>query len=388
LTRFLIIGSHFMASLFLFYLAGLTLSLIGIQIPWLDMRFNSEYMVTISMGIGVWLLFTGLWMNAPHLAIWSHRRISIATMAATLLTVIVTTFPQSAWGIMPAYISRKALFLDEVLTLVQMNGWIVGFLLIGLTAMVIAWKQPLPSFTGGTMQWTALSKKQRGGMFSIVTIISLFVLIYLGQGEFQGAMNHAVNVMKQADVEAFRDFLLSFGPAAPIVSALLMIFQSIIAPLPAFVVTFANGMLFGWAWGALLSWSSAMAGAILCFYLAKFLGRPVIEKLVSRTALEWTDRFFASYGKHAIFIARLVPIVSFDLMSYAAGLTTIPFWHFFWATGLGQLPATLLYSYLGQTASGTIQILFFLFTVVIALGILAVLLRPYLNRKMRSKEQI
>ena len=42
--------------------------------------------------------------------------------------------------------------------------------------------------------------------------------------------------------------------------------------------------------------------------------------------------------------------MSFDLVSYAAGLTSMGFWGFFWATGLGQLPATLVYSYVGGNA--------------------------------------
>ncbi|OUM86158.1 MAG: hypothetical protein BAA01_01475 [Bacillus thermozeamaize] len=237
------------------------------------------------------------------------------------------------------------------------------------------------------MQWKSLSLWTRTGMLLMFGLIGLFLLVYLGNGEFQAAVNHAAAVMAQADVEAFRNYLLSFGPLAAVVSGLLMVFQSVIAPLPAFVITFSNGLLFGWFWGAVLSWSSAMAGAVLCFYLAKFFGRPLVEKLVSRTALDWADRFFAQYGSYAIFIARLVPVVSFDLVSYAAGLTNVGFWHFFWATGLGQLPATLLYSYLGQTATGTVKILFFLFTIVIALAVIGMLLKPRLLKAGEKKGQ-
>ena len=129
-----------------------------------------------------------------------------------------------------------------------------------------------------------------------------------------------------------------------------------------------------------------MAGALLCFYLAKILGRPVVEKIVTKKALNWWDSFFARYGKHAVFIARLVPIVSFDLVSYAAGVTSISFWQFFWATGLGQLPATILYSYLGQNATSTVEILFFIFTIVIALAVIGMILRPKLHVRNKEKQ--
>ena len=70
-----------------------------------------------------------------------------------------------------------------------------------------------------------------------------------------------------------------------------MILQSIAAPLPAFVITFANAALFGWVKGAILSWSSAMTGAALCFYIAKFLGRSTVENITSKFALDSVDGF-------------------------------------------------------------------------------------------------
>ena len=212
------------------------------------------------------------------------------------------------------------------------------------------------------------------------------MLLYIGQGSVRDLVNSSVVFLKNADVEGFRDYLLSFGSLAAVISGLLMIFQSVMAPLPAFVITFANGLLFGWVFGAILSWSTAMLGAVICFYLAKFLGRPVVEKIISKKALEWWDQFFNKYGKHSVFLARILPIVSFDLVSYAAGVTSISFWQFFWATGLGQLPATILYSYLGQNATGSVQILFTMFTIVIALVVLGMIFRPKINAKLKSKK--
>ena len=166
------------------------------------------------------------------------------------------------------------------------------------------------------------------------------------------ACQQAFAVFQNVDVADVKTYLLSFGMWAPVVSFLLMIFQSVVAPLPAFLITFANAGLFGWIPGAILSWSSAMAGAAICFFIAKYFGREVVEKLTSKTALNSVDGFFNRYGKYAILIARLLPFVSFDIVSYAAGLTSMKFWPFFWATGLGQLPATLIYSYVGGMLTG------------------------------------
>lgn len=221
-------------------------------------------------------------------------------------------------------------------------------------------------------------------------VVAAAVLAYLGVPGLRAAVDAAVGALTEADtgqaVRALRDQLLSFGAWAPAVSALLMVLQSVIAPLPAFVITFANGLLFGWAWGALLSWSAAMVGALACFGIARALGRPVVERLVGGShALEVSDLFFDRYGPRAIFICRLLPFVSFDLISYGAGLTPVSLRRFLLATGLGQLPATLLYSYLGQHLSGSVQVLFWVFSITLALFVLGATLGPRFIRRLREE---
>ncbi|WP_245747410.1 TVP38/TMEM64 family protein [Anaerobacillus alkalidiazotrophicus] len=201
-------------------------------------------------------------------------------------------------------------------------------------------------------------------------------------------MNEAVKKLIEADIEAFRDYLLSFGVWAPVVSFFLMIFTLIVAPLPAFVVTFSNGLLFGAFWGGVLSWTSAMVGAAICFFIARSLGRPVVEKLVSKTALHWTDLFFERYGMHSVLIARLIPVVSFALISYASGLTAIRFIVFVIATGIGQLPATILYSILGENANKSVLVVFWAFVVVICFGIVGAALKPRFEKKFKRSEVV
>ena len=98
----------------------------------------------------------------------------------------------------------------------------------------------------------------------------------------------------------------------------------------------------------MLSWVSSLAGASTCFYIARILGRDVAQRLVSKGGLEQVDKFFAKYGKNAVMICRLFPIISFDYVSYAAGLTPMKYWEFALATGIGQIPAIFIYSYFGK----------------------------------------
>ncbi|HAE92841.1 MAG TPA: TVP38/TMEM64 family protein [Tissierella sp.] len=183
-------------------------------------------------------------------------------------------------------------------------------------------------------------------------VILVLIGIYFFVAPVKNAIKQVIFIFSMLDVDAIKGYILSFGIWAPIISFLLMVFQSVAAPLPAFLITFANAGLFGWVKGAILSWTSAMAGAVLCFYIARIYGRNTVEKLTSKFALEEIDDFFERYGNYAILIARLLPFISFDIVSYAAGLTSMSLWSFLWATGLGQLPATIVYSYAGEKLTG------------------------------------
>ncbi len=205
--------------------------------------------------------------------------------------------------------------------------------------------------------------------------LAAFGLVYLLSEGFRSEIDRAVAILSHGDVAGLRDYILSFGAWAPIVSALLMILQALAAPLPAFVLAFANGLAFGAFWGGMLSLVSASLAAAVSFWIARLLGRGPVEALVGRSHLGAADRWFLRWGAYAILVARLVPIISFDIISYAAGLTRMGFWRFMLATAVGMSPATFLYAYLGGQAPQYVQVLLIAFGAVIAGAIVAAVLR-------------
>ncbi|WP_425446881.1 TVP38/TMEM64 family protein [Dethiothermospora halolimnae] len=222
-----------------------------------------------------------------------------------------------------------------------------------------------------------------------IAIIAVIVAICIFIDPINTTIKKVFMVFKMAsttgNLDIIKGYILSFGIWAPVVSFLLMIFQSIAAPIPAFLITFSNAAIFGWVKGAILSWSSAMAGAVVCFYIARFLGRDSVEKLAGKTSLESVDKFFERYGSYAILIARLLPFMSFDVVSYGAGLTSIGFWSFFWATGLGQLPATIIYSYVGGMLTGGTKMFVFGLMILFAVSILIFMIKSMWNKKSKVK---
>lgn len=219
----------------------------------------------------------------------------------------------------------------------------------------------------------------------LIGLILIAILIYMFVPSVNRGLNTIMKMFATGDFEVVKAFVASYGIYAVIVSFLLMVLQSIVAPLPAFLITFANANLFGWWKGAILSWSSAMVGAGLCFCIARILGRDVVEKLTSKSGLKNIDDFFEKHGKMSILIARLLPFISFDIVSYAAGLTSMSFLSFFIATGIGQLPATIVYSIVGGMLTGGARIMVTGLLILFGLSFLILLIRQVYVEKQKKK---
>jgi uncharacterized membrane protein YdjX (TVP38/TMEM64 family) len=159
-----------------------------------------------------------------------------------------------------------------------------------------------------------------------------------------------------ATSQAIEEFIVSLGMWGVVGSIGLMIAHSFL-PFPAELIAICNGMLFGLFWGTVITWVGAMLGAYLAFGLARWLGRPVVEIFVPQRRYADLDAWSRRAGGGALLFSRLIPVISFNLINYAAGLTRLSWWTFTWATGLGILPICILSVALGagllQKESGT-----------------------------------
>lgn len=181
--------------------------------------------------------------------------------------------------------------------------------------------------------------------FLFVAILLLFLVIFFSIHHhfektcvilFAGNLNQVVRLIR------------SWGVAAPLMSLILMILQAIVAPLPAFLVTAANGMIFGNIWGALLSWTGALMGALTSFYIARLFGNVAAEKIIrNRKVVDFIRRAGEKRGFYVILFSRLLPFISFYLVSFMAGLSGIRPLAFILGTAIGMLPATIIYTLFG-----------------------------------------
>ncbi|PQO22391.1 hypothetical protein C2I36_13410 [Rhodobacteraceae bacterium WD3A24] len=121
------------------------------------------------------------------------------------------------------------------------------------------------------------------------------------------------------------------------------------SPIPSAPIALAAGAVYGHTAGTIYVAVGAAIGALIAFGLARWLGRDAVERwlggrlksgfLGSQTALMGT-----------VFLSRLMPFVSFDLISYAAGLSRLRLWRFALATFAGIVPASFALAHFGRTA--------------------------------------
>lgn len=232
-----------------------------------------------------------------------------------------------------------------------------------------------------------MTQTAKNNLKRIVLLLLLLaaVLVYALVPAVHDWVGTVLKMFSSGDFTQLRDFIRSYEGWAILVSFLLMIFQSLAAPLPSFLLAFANAAVFGWWKGFLITWVSSWVAAGICFFIGRILGRDVVEKLVTRGALASVDEFFERHGSASILIARLIPFISFDVVSYAAGLTPMNFWSFLLATAIGELPATIAYSYVGGMLTGGAKLLTYALSIIFAAGILIVLVRQVWQERQKKK---
>ena len=203
--------------------------------------------------------------------------------------------------------------------------------------------------------------------------------IYLLVPSVQDTLHDGLRLLVAGDIENLQVWATKLGFWAPLATLALMICQAIAAPIPAILVTATNSLLFGPFWGGLYSIFSANIAAALCYGLARGYGAGVVEKLVSPTTHLSMANYLQHNGMATVVIARLIPFVPFDPISYLAGLGKMPFWPFFWATMIGQFPAGMAYSYLVHQAAEPSMGIVYSLTTILALLTLGMLAKRYLR---------
>jgi uncharacterized membrane protein YdjX (TVP38/TMEM64 family) len=118
--------------------------------------------------------------------------------------------------------------------------------------------------------------------------------------------------------------------------------------VPGALLTLAGGAFFGVAAGTVIVFCAAVLGSGAAFLVSRHLARSWVEEQISKSPrFSAIDRAIAVDGLKITFLLRLSPVLPFNLMNYALGLTQVRFRDYMLGAA-GMLPGTLLYVYYGR----------------------------------------
>ncbi len=182
------------------------------------------------------------------------------------------------------------------------------------------------------------------------------------------------------DGSALREWIAGLGLWGPPAVVGLMTLAILVSPIPSAPIAVAAGAAFGHVWGTIYVLLGAEAGALAAFGVARLVGYEVLSRWFGdRLSVGWLGSQNALMG--LVFVSRLLPFLSFDLVSYAAGLTVLSFWRFALATVAGIIPASFLLAHFGdEMATGEGE------RIMISVGALgAITLVPLLVKLVRDR---
>ncbi|MET3769070.1 putative membrane protein YdjX (TVP38/TMEM64 family) [Marisediminicola sp. UYEF4] len=119
-----------------------------------------------------------------------------------------------------------------------------------------------------------------------------------------------------------------------------------LTPVPKNVLSIAAGVVWGFAFGALLVYLGALLGAALAFAIGRGLGREAVERFTG-ARVERIDALLRRRGLVSIIGVRLIPVLPFTAINYAAGLTSVRRRDYALGTVLGIIPGTLAFVAVG-----------------------------------------
>lgn len=172
-----------------------------------------------------------------------------------------------------------------------------------------------------------------------------------------------------SDLNAVIASIRGYGLWGPAILFLLFILQAFLAFIPGQALMISSGIIYGFAGGFFLTWTSLVIGGQIAFWLSRKFGRPFAEKWIAPETLNRWDKSAAGQGVAFYVIALVMPFVPNDAMCYVAGLGSMSFKRFLLANMLGRGIASLLTATVGANLVEVPAILWVFIVGFVVLGI-------------------
>jgi uncharacterized membrane protein YdjX (TVP38/TMEM64 family) len=223
-------------------------------------------------------------------------------------------------------------------------------------------------------------RPQPVGATALIWIPPLIIVAVLAGAYLALSVSGALAYLREP--EALQEMLLSLGFWGPLSVVALMTLAIVLSPLPSAPIALAAGALYGHTLGTLYVLAGAELGALIAFGIARLVGGAVLGRWLGRAGFV---RLEGAQGTlmAIVFVTRLMPFISFDAVSYAAGLTPLSLRRFAFATLAGILPASFLLAHFGTELVSADAGRVGLALLVLGLGVLVPLLLRLIRQHTR-----
>jgi uncharacterized membrane protein YdjX (TVP38/TMEM64 family) len=177
--------------------------------------------------------------------------------------------------------------------------------------------------------------------------IALLALLVIAIEPLRDAAAAAI----RGDTAEVRDSLDSLGVAGPLLIVALTVMHSFVW-YPAEIIDAAAGFLYGFFPALGLAMAGWIISGLICFAIGRSLARPLLDRWFGEERFERIEGAIERGGATLMLAMRLIPILPFSIVSYAAGAARVPTWRFVWTTAVGYLPITALAVYFGTKLEG------------------------------------
>ncbi|HSS04604.1 MAG TPA: VTT domain-containing protein [Solirubrobacterales bacterium] len=177
--------------------------------------------------------------------------------------------------------------------------------------------------------------------------IALLALLVLAVAPLRDAFEAAV----RGDTAEVRSRIEDLGVAGPLLILGLALIHAVVF-YPAEIVDAAAGFVYGFFPALALMMLGWLLSGLLCFAVGRSVARPLLDRWFGTERFERTEATIERGGATLMLAIRLIPILPFSLVSYAAGAARVPVWRFTWTTIVGYLPITALAVYFGTRLEG------------------------------------
>jgi uncharacterized membrane protein YdjX (TVP38/TMEM64 family) len=160
-------------------------------------------------------------------------------------------------------------------------------------------------------------------------------------------LREAVDAALRGDTAEVRESIRDLGIGGPMIVLGLCLVHAFLF-YPAEIVDAAAGFVYGFGPGLALVMTGWMLNAWVAYAIGHSLAHPLLQRLMGPVRFRRAEATVARGGLGLLLTIRLIPIVPFSLLSYAAGAARVPLWRYTWTTFVGYLPITAIATYLGS----------------------------------------